>query len=98
MVAALVDEPGGHRPDGVGSESATGQVGPLEQVDAGMAELGIALLGGLDVADDGAVALDDEGELVGVADQQIGPDALEIEIAPGWRRGSGRRRPSAGAG
>ena len=37
-----------------------------------MPEVGLVLLGRLDVADDGAVVLDDERVLVGVAAQQIG--------------------------
>ena len=52
MVAALVDEVRGERPDRIGAEAATLGVGREEQVDAGMAEVGFGLLDRLDVADD----------------------------------------------
>lgn len=97
-MAATVDELDRERPDRVGAESPTLRVGAQEEVDAGMAEFGLELFGRLDIADDLAVVLDDEGEVGGVAVDQVVEDAREIEIAPpagdvglGQDRRQGRR-------
>ncbi len=96
-MAALVDEVGGQRPDRVRAEPAALGVRPQEEVDAGTPEVGLVLLDRLDVPDDDAVLLDDVRAFVRVADDQLGDDTLEIEVAPpardlglGEDRGEGR--------
>ena len=83
--------------DGVGTETATLGVRAQEEVDAGVAEVGLLLLDGLDVADDLAFMLDHEGELLGAAIDEVGDDTVEVEGAPpaghlrlGQDRGQGR--------
>ena len=106
-MAALIDELGGQRPDRVRAESPPLGVRPQEQVDPGDPEVGLGLLDRLDVADDDAVLLDDERDLLRAADDQLGDDALEVEVAPpasdlrlgqdrGQGRGVGRGRRSEG--
>ncbi len=99
MVAAAVDELDGEGPDGVGTEPAALGVGAQEEVDAGVAEVGLVLLDGLDVADDLAVVLDDERVLLGIAVDELadrsvdGPRLRGRTPAPPARdrRGSWRR-------
>ena len=97
-MATLVEEVGGQRPDRVRAQTATLGVRPQEEVDPGAPEIGLVLLDGLDVADDLAGVLDDERDLLGVTDDQLRDDAVEVEVAPpardlglGQDRGEDRR-------
>ena len=86
-MAEVVDEVRGDRPDGVRPESEALRIGAQEEVDAGMPEFGVVLLGVLDVADDRAITLDDQRDVV-VTRDEVAADALEVEHAP--PRGDGR--------
>ncbi len=105
-MTAAVDQLDGEGPDRVGAEPSTLGVGPQEQVDAGLTEVGFELFDRLDVADDPAVMLDDVWVLLGAAADQVGAHALEIEVTPPAtdlglgqdRRQGGRPRPSSIAG
>ena len=106
MVAAAVDELDGEGPDGIRTEPAALGVGAQEEVDPGVAEVRLVLLDGLDVADDLAVVLDDEGSSSGspsmssattrsrskAPHQRATSGSARIPPAPG------RRRASSGGG
>lgn len=82
VMAATIDELDRERPDRVRAESPTLRVGAQEEVDAGMAEVGLELLDRLDVADDPAVVLDDEGQVGGLTVDEVIEDAFEVKVAP----------------
>lgn len=98
VMAALVDEVRGERPDRIGTEPASLRLGAQEEVDPRAPEVGLGLLDGLNVADDVVVCLDDEGQLVRVAAGQVRADAVKIECAPparDLRLGKDRRERGA---
>src|SRR4029079_19114651 len=82
MMTVFFDQAAGDEADGCRAHAVALDVVGEEEIDTGVAELGLGLLVALDRADDVAVDLDRVHAEVGFTDDQLLLDALLVERAP----------------